>query len=393
MDALKRAETPVGDAGENQDTPAQDVTESTEHEDASLSLEPLNSTETLTNTSGVLKSEARATQEEDTKTETTAEVKKRGPVRLAPPSTWKQNTLMFGSGFALILFLVGGYYTWKSSQLPEPGHFQSATLISEPPVNTRVTAAGNTVETESDPVHVKTVAIPEPAAATAIPSQTQAPQNSTSHQAEHRPTSPIRISKKRKTSRLNSQLSEAWHAYQQQDFNRAEKQYKQALRRYPDNRDAMLGLAAVAMYRHRDAEARYYYERILKIHPGDSVARVALQSLTGSGDTLKDSSQLKHWLQTDPDNPQLHFALGNNFAGSGNWKKAQNAYFEAFRLAPARADYAFNLAVALDQLALQTQALTYYRKARALAGTTVLFSIKQLDQRIARLEQRGSPDS
>ena len=127
----------------------------------------------------------------------------------------------------------------------------------------------------------------------------------------------IEISKSRKIRSVHPLLQQAYAAYQQQDFTQAEQLYRQAAKRYPGNRDALLGLAGIAMQQGDLRVARYYYEAVLETHPGDKIARVAMQSLTGSNDTLQESSQIKHWLQTDRDNAQLHFALGNRYAQSG----------------------------------------------------------------------------
>ncbi len=405
MDALRRAEnsTTDADAGEDSNPPAQEMAAPTENAAPDLSLEPLGSAASQAGIAEESQPETRTSAEaandpppvEEPPTE--PEALSHGRTRPALPTTRTKNMLMFGSGFILILTAVGGYYAWKISQFPVPGHFQSATLIREPvPVNTAPAPIKPAIadKTGTLPVKIVTASSPvtTPALAPQIPAVMPA-QKARPDRTLHRTATPIRISKKRKTSTVNAQLHEAWRDYQQHDYLRAERQYKQVLHRYPDNRDAMLGLAAIALYRNHASVARQYYQRVLKTNPGDKLARVALQSLAGTGDVLKDSSQLKFWLQSDPNNPQLLFALGNHLATLGNWKGAQHAYFEAFRLAPTRADYAFNLAVALDQLSLDTQALNYYRKARELAGPATLFSIKQLERRITRLEHNGAPGS
>jgi len=395
MDALRRAENSANEHDTDDAASAHETSAPVEEEQASLALEPIKGTAPQNHVPTENRSEGSTPAEPaaNTSSETAAAAKpdadNHGRVLLAPRSTRTQNILMFGSGFILILLAVGGYYAWKSSQLPTPGHFQSATLISAPPVNTKPTNVRKVMPAKAATIPVQTVKKSGPGLTKLVTPVKSIPTG----QAEHRTASTIRISKKRSTPRVSPTLSDAWRDYRQQNYTGAERKYKQVLHQYPDNRDAMLGLAAIAMYRNRNAVARYYYERVLKKHPGDNVARVALLSLIGSGDTLKDGSRLKHWLQSDPNNPQLHFSLGNYFAGNGHWKEAQHAYFEAFRLAPTRADYAFNLAVTLDQLALQKQALNYYRKARELAGTSALFSIEQLDQRISRLQQNGAPGS
>ena len=404
MDALRRAESPgTADAGEALNPPAQEISASTEDAAPDLSLEPLNSTASQAGIAEESQPETRNSAEasndpppvEEPPTE--PEALSHGRARPVPATARTKNMLMFGSGFILILTAVGGYYAWKISQFPAPGHFQSATLIHEPvPVDTTPALIKPAVADKTGTLPVKIVTASSPVTTPALAPQTPAvmpAQKAHPDQTLHHNVTPIRISKKRKTSTVNAQLHEAWRDYQQQNYPRAERQYKQVLRRYPDNRDAMLGLAAIALYRNHVSIARQYYQRVLKTNPGDKLARVALQSLAGTGDVLKDSSQLKFWLQSDPNNPQLLFALGNHLAALGNWKGAQHAYFEAFRLAPTRADYAFNLAIALDQLSLDTQALNYYRKARKLAGPATLFSIKQLERRITRLEHNGAPGS
>ena len=403
MDALRRAESPNSDTGDAIDPPAQEISAPTENAAPDLSLEPLNSTASQAGTPEESQPEtpgpAEAANDPPPVADTPAEPEalSHGRVRLAPRPARTKNLLMFGSGFILILTAVGGYYAWKTSQFPALGHFQSATLIREPvPVNTTPAPIKPAVADKTGTLPVKIVTAPNRATTPALVPQTPAVLPAKMARPErtlHPAATPIHISKKRKTSGVDAQLHEAWRAYQQQDYLRAERQYKQVLHRYPNNRDALLGLAAIALYRNHTSAARQYYQRVLKTNPGDKLARVALQSLAGPGDVLKDSSQLKFWLQSDPNNPQLLFALGNHLAALDNWKGAQHAYFEAFRLAPTRADYAFNLAVALDQLSLDTQALNYYRKARELAGPATLFSIKQLDRRITRLEHNGAPGS
>ena len=399
MDALRRAETPADEAaGEAAATVEQVTATATENSPADLSLEPLNDADQS------LEEQQQHTGEDlqqtlsgndtclDSETSGETVTAKPGHTVLLPQSSHRQNILMFVAGLSFVLLVVGSYYVWKSSELPAPAGFSSATLIDLPETpdvsRNEVTSKEATPATESIAAKKITTTHSEVTASAHAPDVQPVQANPAKTPTSH-PKPAIRISKQRKISGVNPELAAAYKAYQQQDFEQSEKLYKRVLRRYPDNRDAVLGLAAIAMYQGRYAIARYYYTRALKANPADNVARIALHSLAGSGDTLKDGSRLKQWLQSDPENPQLHFALGNYYAGIGKWKEAQHAYFEAFRLAPTRADYAFNLAVTLDRLVLYKQALEYYRKARELAGNTTLFSTTQLDRRIAQLEHSG----
>ena len=63
-------------------------------------------------------------------------------------------------------------------------------------------------------------------------------------------------------------------------------------------------------------------------------------------------------LGKNPDDAQLNFSLANIFAQQNNWKAAQKHYFNAWKQDSDNADYIYNLAVSLDQLSKQQQALS-----------------------------------
>ena len=84
----------------------------------------------------------------------------------------------------------------------------------------------------------------------------------------------------------------------------------------------------------------------------------------------------------------MHFALGNDFARQRRWSEAQQAYFNAFSLDPDNPDYAYNLAVSLDQLNQPRAALSYYERARQLSeARSAQFNRAQLEQRVNELKQ------
>ena len=62
----------------------------------------------------------------------------------------------------------------------------------------------------------------------------------------------------------------------------------------------------------------------------------------------------------------LLFATFLNVLFNPSWTSAQSAYFEASKLAPHNADYAFNLAVSLEQMRKPHLALEQYQRALAL---------------------------
>lgn len=196
--------------------------------------------------------------------------------------------------------------------------------------------------------------------------------------------SSIVISRTRARDDVFPRLQGAYRAFQAGDYPAAERAYRRVLAGAPENHDALLGLAAVALAMGRTDEAREVYSGMLSLNPNDRVALAALAGMgSGGGDPRRRESRLKRLLQQAPDAAYLHFALGTLYAERAGWAPAQQSFFEAHRHAPENGDYAFNLAVSLDHLGQPKTALDYYRVARKLAETQpVRFDREGLERRI-----------
>ncbi len=178
---------------------------------------------------------------------------------------------------------------------------------------------------------------------------------------------PIKIRRSR-PARGGQQLREAWRAYQAGDYPRAERLYRQVLEKHPLNRDALLGLAALAVVNRRPDHARDHYLRLLERDPSDPLAVAGLVSVAGGGDPVAAVSRVRSLIAEHPDLAPLKFVLGNLYAAQGRWNYAQQAYFEAVAADGDHPDYLYNLAVSLDHLGKGREAVRYYRRALDAAG-------------------------
>lgn len=186
-------------------------------------------------------------------------------------------------------------------------------------------------------------------------------------------------------------VSAAYAAFVTGDYATARQEYDNALRQDPNNRDALLGSAAVAQRENRGAQAAAAYARLLELDPADPDALAALVALR-PGDLARSETQLRNVLKSRPDAAPVLFALGNLYARQSRWPEAQQAYFRAYTAAPGNADYAFNLAVGLDRLNQGKLAATYYQQALASAGPAG-FDRAAVQRRLQELREPAVPAS
>jgi len=196
----------------------------------------------------------------------------------------------------------------------------------------------------------------------------------------------IKIKKvSRNTSFLHQQLKQAYQAFQKGQNKQAKRLYQQVLNKSNKNRDALLGLAAIAQRNQQVQAAEYYYQQILKYYPNDSMAQMGLSAVQQKSPASSES-QIKILLDQSPESAYLHFSLGNVYAQQKRWRKAQQAYFDAYRFDEQKADYAYNLAVSLEYLHQSKAALPFYQKALQLSQKQATqFNAEQVKKRIQQL--------
>lgn len=230
-----------------------------------------------------------------------------------------------------------------------------------------------------------------PSAVAAAENQTKAITPKSTAQSGPAGAPGIQIRQTNLANHVNPTLSSAYQAFMAGDAATAQRQYQQVLQHDAANRDALLGLAAIALIHKQPAQAGSYYVKLLELDPTDPDAIAALTSLQ-NGTLEQNESRLKKILAQNPQAGAIHFVLGNLYAQHARWAEAQQSYFQAYGTAPANADYAFNLAVSLDRLSQNRLALEYYQRALTLAQTAPgNFSKNTVQSRIRELQ--ASADS
>lgn len=205
---------------------------------------------------------------------------------------------------------------------------------------------------------------------------------------------PINITRSNAAPQVNAQLTQAYSAFRDQDYYAARALYQQALRELPNNRDALLGLAATSIQLGDVTGARATYSRLLELDPRDALARVGLMDSMPLGDSVQTESQLQSLKAEHPELAQLSFALGNFYASQRRWNEAQASYYDALLAAKAESgsavspDFAFNLAVSLERLNQPQPAFNFYREALEQSRTVNPgFDLRVLRERLDALER------
>lgn len=181
---------------------------------------------------------------------------------------------------------------------------------------------------------------------------------------------PMKLASRTPAAGVDPILLAAYQAFSRGEDASAQQQYRQVLQRDVRNVDALLGMAAIAQRQGRDADAMGWYQKVLEIEPRNTIAQSAVVSLQVNTDVIGSESRIKNMLAQQPESANLHAALGNLYAEQNQWALAQAAYFNASRFAPNSADYAFNLAISLDQLGKSNLALAQYQRALELLNSS-----------------------
>lgn len=319
----------------------------------------------------------------------------------------------------LVLAAGGGYYVWREISPPVMQRHNPAPAPRPPEgrvsggVPFTGAAPATPIANATPPAAPVTQTVPAPATS-AAPTTSAAPAKSISvenkpapagagmKQIDHAPkiaapftppaaphntaARPIRIEHGQEGDAVDQTLLAAWQAYRNGDLGTAWQRYNEVLLKDARNRDALLGMAAIAQQQSQDAIAARYYDQVLIIDPRDPIANAGMSALLGTNDEANTESRLKLLLVQHPQSAALHFALGNLYAEQSRWGDAQQAYFNAYNLEQSNAQFAFNLAVSLDHLGQNKLAAQHYQRALQMdVSDNPGFNRAQTQQRINEL--------
>jgi len=200
-------------------------------------------------------------------------------------------------------------------------------------------------------------------------------------------TATLSIKKTNKVDPVGATLDEAWSLYDEGLYDDAKKAYGKILSIEENNRDALLGLGAISVLKKNNVRARSIYSVLLELDPRDPIATAALASLRSEeGATGSDENYLLSMIENNSEAPHLNFSLANIYAQQNKWSSAQQYYFKAWQGDNDNADYIFNLAVSLDQLDKNQQAIRFYKDSLLKAkDKQVRFSREAAQKRINEL--------
>ena len=149
---------------------------------------------------------------------------------------------------------------------------------------------------------------------------------------------------------ISEGLQRGWMAYQKQDYESSKHEYKKVLNDEPNNHDALLGVAAVSLQQGDVETAKDIYLKLLERDPRDPHAHAGLANIAQNSGADLSETRLKQLIEFRPD------------------------------------DYAYNLAVSLDQLGKHKEARAYYENSLKLAtGKNISFSQDAVKSRLVYL--------
>ena len=143
--------------------------------------------------------------------------------------------------------------------------------------------------------------------------------------------------------------------------------YREALRRSPDNAEALIGLATQLQEDHREAEAADAFARYLALRPDDPSAHLgAGRNAAERGDADAAIRHIDRVLELDPDNAEAHLERGKLDLRRGEPASALADLERAAELTPFDPVAQYQRSLALGRLGRRAEAAAAHRTFNAL---------------------------
>ena len=227
---------------------------------------------------------------------------------------------------------------------------------------------------------------PEPSTGSRGKASTQTVKTAPDRTTDRSSKETFMVQREEKKNPISESLQRGWRAFQNKDYELSMLEYRKVLEKEPFNHDALLGMAAVSLQQGEYNAARDLYITLLERDPRDPHAHAGLANIAQTSGASLSESKLKQLIEYRPDDAHLQFALGNLYVQKKSWPEAQQAFFNAWKSDNTNPDYAYNLAVSLDQLGKHEQARMYYEDSLELAaGKNISFSPDAVKNRLAYL--------
>ncbi|BCN93934.1 hypothetical protein THMIRHAM_17190 [Thiomicrorhabdus immobilis] len=187
----------------------------------------------------------------------------------------------------------------------------------------------------------------------------------------------------------NSTMSEAYQAYDNRDYSQAKILFNDVLAKEPNNINALLGSAGVAITEDKFYSAINFYQKVLDNEPNNLYAYEGIANLSGKVVLNHQWEQeLFAMAEQYPKSAILQYTKGNLFAKKADWLEAQKSYFNAYALDSSNPDYMVNLAVSYDRLGQYKLADQYYTQALGYSEQKpVSFDPNQVKDRLISIRQ------
>ena len=158
----------------------------------------------------------------------------------------------------------------------------------------------------------------------------------------------------------------AIQSYQQKNFNKAEKLYKEILKTHPDHTNTYINLGNVYKKLDKYDQAKDCYEKVIRLNPNDPDPYYNLGNLYKKLDKYKDAvNYYNKTIQINPNHLGAYNNLGNVLKNLGEYKKAIHCYSKAVQINPNNSDVHNNIGLSYWKLGKTELAVNSYQTALA----------------------------